>query len=316
MNEDSLIQVDGLLVNDFLRAENVRAAMNYQPRDDDVFIATYPKCGTTWTQYIVCNIFTRGNAPNNVTDFLLQAPYFDFMGADAPKKMPRPGALMTHLPFSMRRHSNKARYIYVARNPYDCAVSYYHYLLGHTPKTCSDVSFETFVKAFITGRVPYGDYFDHLIPWYEHRQDPNVLFFTYEDLKKDTSSWVLKIADFLGKQEYGDALRADSKLFQRILDSCSLGNMREVFDCRCDGFVDALLELPEDKRLESMEVYRKKGVTKQESHEGSGRVRKGKIGDWKNHFTTPELLDTMKCWIDEKTKGTDVMRLWEDLNLP
>lgn len=316
MNEDSLIQVDGLLVNDFLRAENVRAAMNYQPRDDDVFIATYPKCGTTWTQYIVCNIFTGGNAPNNVTDFLLQAPYFDFMGADAPKKMPRPGALMTHLPFSMRRHSNKARYIYVARNPYDCAVSYYHYLLGHTPKTCSDVSFETFVKAFITGRVPYGDYFDHLIPWYEHRQDPNVLFFTYEDLKKDTSSWVLKIADFLGKQEYGDALRADSKLFQRILDSCSLGNMREVFDCRCDGFVDALLELPEDKRLESMEVYRKKGVTKQESHEGSGRVRKGKIGDWKNHFTTPELLDTMKGWIDEKTKGTDVMRLWEDLNLP
>ncbi|KAH7940478.1 hypothetical protein HPB49_000477 [Dermacentor silvarum] len=108
MNDESLIEVDGLLVNDFLREENVRAAMHYRPRDDDVFIASYPKCGTTWTQYIVCNIFTRGNAPNNVTDFLLQAPYFDFMGADAPRKMPRPGALMTHLPFNMRCHSNKA----------------------------------------------------------------------------------------------------------------------------------------------------------------------------------------------------------------
>ncbi|KAH7972555.1 hypothetical protein HPB52_013426 [Rhipicephalus sanguineus] len=256
MNEDSLIQVDGILVNDFLREENVRAAMHYEPGEDDVFIASYPKCGTTWTQYIVCNIFTRGNAPNNVTDFLLQAPYFDFMGADAPKKMPKPGALMTHLPFNMRRHSNKAR------NPYDCAVSYYHYLLGHTPKTCTDVSFETFVKAFIAGRVPYGDYFDHLLSWYEHRHDPNVLFFT------------------------------------------------------CDSFVNALLELPEEKRLESMEIYRKKGAAKRESHEGSGRVRKGKIGDWKNHFTTPELLDAMKGWINEKTKGTDVMRLWEDLNLP
>ncbi|KAL3194022.1 hypothetical protein MRX96_001933 [Rhipicephalus microplus] len=269
MNEDSLIQVDGLLVNDFLRAENVRAAMKYQPRDDDVFIATYPKCGTTWTQYIVCNIFTGGNAPNNVTDFLLQAPYFDFMGADAPKKMPRPGALMTHLPFSMRRHSNKARYIYVARNP-----------LMTAPSLTTITSWDTRPRPALTFPSK------HSSPTFS--------------VNKSTETHC----------------GLTPKLFQRILDSCSLGNMREVFDCRCDGFVDALLELPEDKRLESMEVYRKKGVTKQESHEGSGRVRKGKIGDWKNHFTTPELLDTMKCWIDEKTKGTDVMRLWEDLNLP
>ncbi|XP_077522186.1 amine sulfotransferase-like [Amblyomma americanum] len=316
MNEESLVEVDGLLVNDFLRAENVRAAMQYQPREDDVFIATYPKCGTTWTQYIVCNIFTGGNAPNNVTDFLLQAPYFDFMGADAATKMPRPGALMTHLPFSMHRHSNKAKYIYVARNPYDCAVSYYHYLLGHTPKTCTDVSFETFVKAFVNGRVPYGDFFDHLVPWYERRQDSNILFFTYEDLKKDTRAWVLKIADFIDKEKYGDALRNDEKLFQRILDACSLGNMREVFNCGCSTFVSSLLGLPEEKRLPSMEIYRTNGLSKKESHEGSGRVRKGKIGDWKNHFTTSELRDEMKSWIENKTKNTDVMRLWEDLDLP
>lgn len=316
MNAESLVEVDGLLVNDFLREENVRAAMRYRPREDDVFIATYPKCGTTWTQYIVCNIFTRGNAPNNVTDFFLQAPYFDFMGEDAATKMPRPGALMTHLPFNKRYHSEKARYIVVARNPYDCAVSYYHYLLGHTPKSCTDVSFETFVDAFVSGRVPYGDYFDYLLSWYARKEDPNILFLTYENLKKDTSTWILKIADFLGKEEYGDALRADPNLFNRILQSCSLNNMRAVFDCRCDNFVNALLELPEDKRLPSMEIYRIKRHAKRESHEGSGRVRKGKIGDWKNHFTTPELLERMKSWITTKTKGTDVMELWGDLDIP
>jgi hypothetical protein len=34
---------------------------DYQPRADDIVIATYPKCGTTWTQRIV-SMLVAGSA--------------------------------------------------------------------------------------------------------------------------------------------------------------------------------------------------------------------------------------------------------------
>lgn len=50
-------------------------------------------------------------------------------------------------------------------------------------------------------------------------------------------------------------------------------------------------------------------------HEGSGYVRKGVVGDWRNHFTK-EQLDITKAWIAEKCKNSAVLELWADLDLP
>ena len=32
--------------------------------------------------------------------------------------------------------------------------------------------------------VKYGDYFDHVLSWWAHKDDKNVLFIKYEDIKK------------------------------------------------------------------------------------------------------------------------------------
>ena len=45
----------------------------YQPRAGDVVIASYPKCGTTWTQRIVGMLLAGGAAP-----FKIHGPWFDF----------------------------------------------------------------------------------------------------------------------------------------------------------------------------------------------------------------------------------------------
>jgi len=43
--------------------ENIEFAFNYMPTKDDIFVITYPKCGTHWTFEIIYLILNDG-VPN------------------------------------------------------------------------------------------------------------------------------------------------------------------------------------------------------------------------------------------------------------
>lgn len=59
-----LVTLDHLLLpKHFFTIENLREAVNYQPTEEDIFVATYPKCGTTWMQYIIWEILNNGKDP-------------------------------------------------------------------------------------------------------------------------------------------------------------------------------------------------------------------------------------------------------------
>uniref|UniRef100_A0A1E1XED8 Putative sulfotransferase n=1 Tax=Amblyomma aureolatum TaxID=187763 RepID=A0A1E1XED8_9ACAR len=314
MNVESYKSIDGLPLQGLFHEDIVRSVLTYKPRRDDVFIATYPKCGATWTQYLILSILTRGNPPRNLADFLLASPYLELMGAEAAEKMTRPGLLKIHLPADKAPYTEDARYIYVARNPYDVCVSFYYHIKAFTPKHVKDVSFARFHELFITGKLSYGDYFDHLLSWYEHRDRPNILFFTYEQMKREPNFWTLKISDFLG-EEYGSELRSDRGLFEKVLDATSVRNMKALFGDILSKIFTELLSLPPEKALKSVQVYRDSQSVGKEMHEGGCFVRKGVVGDWKAHFT-PELIAKTKQWIQRKTEGSDVMHLWSDIELP
>lgn len=314
MDINAYRDVEGLWMHQFFHEDLIRSALSYKPRPDDVFIVTYPKCGTTWMQYLILSILSKGNPPKSLPDFMLASPYLELMGAESAEKMPRPGLLKTHLPFHKQPYSEQAKYIYVTRNPYDVCVSFYYHLKSMTPKTIEDVSFARFHDLFLSDSMSYGSYFDNLLSWYEHRNDPNVLFFTYEQMKKDPKFWTVKIADFMDRK-YGDELREDETLLQKVLDASSLKNMQGVFNDHMHTLVKDLLNLPPERMIKSMEVYRDKVDKQVEMHEDKGFVRKGVVGDWRAHFT-PEQIKKTKAWIAEKTKGSDVMGLWKDLDLP
>lgn len=314
MDFESYRDIDGVWIHNVFREENVRSAINYKPREGDVIVVTYPKCGTNWMQYIICNIISRAKPPSDVGEYTLNSPFIEMTGTKVAENPSRYGPIATHLPLQVFQPVDTAKYIYVARNPYDCAVSFYHFILGLTPKAVTDVSFGRFLDMFIAGKVLYGDYFDHLIPWYDHRGDTNVLFITYEELKADTRAQVLRIAEFLG-EEHGKALHQDEKLLERILDSCSLESMKTFFkdkpQDRAKKFAQAASKLSLDDQ-KTAEVPLDFGA---EKHEGAGFVRKGIVGDWKNHFTADQLKKT-KEWIKNKTRGSDVMNLWSSVDLP
>ncbi|KAH8027737.1 hypothetical protein HPB51_007659 [Rhipicephalus microplus] len=146
-------KVAGVRIPKIFNDENFRSAVNYVPRDGDLFIVTYPKCGTSWMQYIVCSILTRGDPPSNVVDLNAMAPFIDVCGTEITEKHERTGPVVTHIPLTVLRPSERAKYIYVARNRYDCAVSCYHFMKRFIPKTTGDISFESFLPKFTRGMV-------------------------------------------------------------------------------------------------------------------------------------------------------------------
>lgn len=93
---------------------------------DDVFIATYPKCGTTWTQEITYLIYNDGVPPKNHLERIRNNPFIEMLGEDGPKNMGRPGCIKTHLPRDLVPYADHAKYIYVLRNPKGRATLFLH----------------------------------------------------------------------------------------------------------------------------------------------------------------------------------------------
>ncbi|XP_072404412.1 amine sulfotransferase-like isoform X3 [Chiloscyllium punctatum] len=176
--------------------------------------------GTNWVQQMASLILANGNI-DSVKDKILKhrAPWIEFVPF-------KPGytdyqLLTTHLNYQMVPSSAKNRrmkIIYVARNPKDVVVSFYHYHNCHhylkTPKDFSD-----FLEQFIEGNVIYGSWFDHIRDWYNHKDELNMLFVTYEDMQKDIRSVIVKVASFLNKM-------LDGKTLESIVDHCTFAYMK------------------------------------------------------------------------------------------
>lgn len=103
---------------------------------------------------------------------------------DIVENMPSPRFIKTHLPRELlptQLDIVKPRIVYVARNPKDMCVSYYHYCrLMHD----LDGPFDAFCELFLNDTVPMGPIWSHIMGFWKLRNEPNVLFLRYEELKK------------------------------------------------------------------------------------------------------------------------------------
>ena len=276
-------------------------------REDDVWISSFPKCGTTWTQEMVWNIVNSLDLDTAKSVSLEErVPYLELSAITEPRhrdnvkddvagtgfgdslqqvvNLPSPRIIKTHLAIDMLPKQvleKKAKLIYVCRNPRDAVVSYYNHwkvLEGFTG------SFETFFNAFV-GDVCgyYSPFIKHVLGYWDRKDDPNILFITFEQMKKDLPEVIKQVATFLNRKI------SDSDI-NVLANHLSFKNMKK----------NAAVN-----KEDVLEVARKMTGAEKGSF-----MRKGATGDWRNHLSKTQL-ETMISWENNHLAASDFQFTFE-----
>ena len=246
----------------------------FVPQAGDVFITTYPRSGTTWTEQMVHLLVNNGEQGNqrltDVVPWLETLPHRPNGMHGFLKTMPGRRLFTSHLPqtFMPDIIQKTAKIVYVARNPKDVAISTFFH---DQSKAGYEGTWEEHFQLFVHGEVAYGSYFDHVLPWWQaSRGNTNILFLKYEDMKYDHPGSIARIASFLD-------LHAESQLIDKVADLSGFKSMTENQNTNFDW------------------VPQKEDRPK--------HFRKGDIGDWRNHFS-PEQSQQMDDLYMQKMHGS------------
>ncbi|XP_065289767.1 3-beta-hydroxysteroid sulfotransferase-like [Dermacentor albipictus] len=283
----------------------LRENLKFRAQKRDVVQITFPKSGTHWLMYITHLILREGHPITSYEEFSKEWRFLEYMDIkDWTSSLPL-RTFATHLPLDKRTMTGEGKYVYFARNPWDVCVSFYNMMTNISSFEFQDGTFEDLVDTFVSGNFGYGDYFEHVGAGYALREEPNVFFATYEELKKNTREVVLRLAYFLGEQ-YGLALEEDEASLQKLLERSQPDSMRSA----------VVFDLSGKSMPQWQEALSRKKVTCNEGYEGDENkysfVRSGKVGGWKDYFT-PDLLQMMENRILEAEKESSFMDLWKDI---
>ena len=222
----------------------------YQPREDDIVIATYPKCGTTWTQRIVGMLVYQSDESFGVQE---SSPWPDM-------RMPPPGAMLelaesqthrryfkTHLPYDALPVYEGMKFIHVARDGRDAAMSFHNHKMNYTENLieraneiiAEDPKFDGgFQLPDPDEAVHFHDWIlgpeDHIGDitcgfWYMEnsywaaKDDPNMLLVHYNDMKKDLDGEMRRIAEFL-------EIETPADLWPKLVEAATFDSMKSKAD--------------------------------------------------------------------------------------
>ncbi|XP_070560865.1 sulfotransferase 1C4-like isoform X2 [Ptychodera flava] len=195
------------------------------------------------------------------------------------EKIPSPRLMKSHLPyhaFPSQAIRKKCKIVYVARNPKDTGVSFFHqYSLGFPPLDYKG-SWNDFYQLYVNDKTWYGSWFDHVLTWWQHRDDENVMFLKYENMKKDPKGAVKSITDFLD-------ISLTEGAIDDIVEFCSFNKMKK------------------DENVNFSLV-----VGDKDKHQF---IRKGVVGDWMNFFTVAQNKEYEKIY-RERMKGSGLDFEW------
>jgi len=254
----------------------VSKCSNFLMHSSDIFICSYPKSGTTWTQHIITSLVLLHRKKrdisasditySHVSDY---APFFEIdthwnendLIPDIQKRQEVIGRRIfnTHLRGNMLpRTGDMGKFIYITRSPLDACVSFYHHL-SHQVEGCYQHSLDDFFQDWLDGKLPFGSWIDHFISYSSLVANHQVLHLSYEEMVQDLPKSVYKIIEYL---QLDDFLTKDD--LKNILPSFEFQDMKS-----------------------QLYKFQPKSVTWKNDF---CFLRKGNVGDHKNVLTKDKVL--------------------------
>lgn len=185
----------------------------FDHREDDIFVVTYMKSGTTLIQNILYQMLhERDSDFDHIYDV---SPWFEQSMAQNQSltHFSSPRIIKTHSGYGRFPKEIKGKIIYGIRDGLDVAVSKYHHFKNYRDPS---LDWNRFLQQFFTHP---DHWFKHVADWVKNENRYKIHYVYYQDLITDKEKVVKEIAAFLG-------VNVSAETLARVLEKTSFQYMK------------------------------------------------------------------------------------------